>query len=148
MTAGATESPRVRLGQLVAARRKSLGQSINQAAVASGISRTTWTAVEAGTRDTEAYTYGRMERVLRWAAGSIDEILAGGQATVAQESTQEPDAVEVADPDLRRYATIYSDPNLDPDLRNLMRQQMRLWVDQIEVQKRLLAEGTGRRKTA
>lgn len=41
----------------------------------------TWTAAEKGTKRTAEYIYGPMERVLGWAPGSVDQILAGGEPT-------------------------------------------------------------------
>jgi hypothetical protein len=58
-----------------------LGLSVSKAARDAGISRTTWIAVEAGSRETQSYNYAPIERVLRWEPGSIEAVLAGGEAT-------------------------------------------------------------------
>lgn len=72
---------RERLAQLIAAYRKRRGLSVRAAAGAAGIDRMTWTAAEKGTKRTAEYLYGPIERVLGWAPGSVDEILAGGEPT-------------------------------------------------------------------
>lgn len=77
-------SARARLARLIEDRRKSLSLSISGAARAAGIDRGTWTAAERGTRQTEEYMYAGIERVLRWAPGSIDDIMAGGEPTIQQ----------------------------------------------------------------
>jgi hypothetical protein len=69
---------RTRLGQLVSDRRKALGLSVVRAASEAGINRGTWTSVERGDRDTEAFVYGPIERVLRWRRGSFEAALRGG----------------------------------------------------------------------
>lgn len=68
---------RTRLGQLVADQRRRLGLSISRAANKAQINRSTWTAIEEGTRDTEDYIYALVEKVLGWEIGSIDRVLAG-----------------------------------------------------------------------
>ena len=69
------------LGTTVRRRRITLGMSISKAAREAGISRATWTAVEDGSRETEPYNYGLVEKVLGWAPGSIEAVLAGGEPT-------------------------------------------------------------------
>lgn len=81
---------RVRLGQLVSEQRKRHSLSVSAAARAAGIDRGTWTGLEKGIRDTEDYMHVRIERVLGWAPGSIDTILAGGQPAPAVTSGREP----------------------------------------------------------
>jgi transcriptional regulator with XRE-family HTH domain len=83
---------RARLGMLVRKRRTMLGLSVSRAARDARIGRATWTAVEEASRETEPYNYGPIERVLDWAAGSIEAILAGGEPTLAGE--EPPPATE------------------------------------------------------
>lgn len=59
-------------------RRIELGMSISAAARIAGVSRATWTGAERGERATEAYNFGAIERALRWPAGTIERLLAGG----------------------------------------------------------------------
>jgi hypothetical protein len=91
------ERERQRLGRFVTERRQALGLSISAAARQASSSRQTWTAVEDGTRETEDYKYGLIEVVLGWAPGSIADILAGGQPTLAEAATTTPTASEVHD---------------------------------------------------
>lgn len=52
--------------------------SISAAARSAGIDRGTWTGLERGHRATEDYVYARIEKVLAWKPGSIDNVLGGG----------------------------------------------------------------------
>jgi transcriptional regulator with XRE-family HTH domain len=71
-------SERERLGDLVRRRRMALGLSERAAASQVPMSRNTWSALEGGTKRTSAHKYAAVERVLCWAAGSIEVILTGG----------------------------------------------------------------------
>ncbi len=89
----AARAGRERLAHLVAERRKQLGLSIARAARTAKIGRGTWTAIEQGSRETEEYIYPAVERTLQWGAGSIGEVLAGGQPNDATElAPSEPPA--------------------------------------------------------
>lgn len=81
---------RTRLARMVEDRRKSLSLSISRAAREAGIDRGTWTGLERGSRQTEEYNYAGIERALKWASGSIDDIVAGGEPTVQQAAAAEP----------------------------------------------------------
>jgi len=72
-----------RLGQYVVARRVQLGYKTRQPfADALGISRRTLGDIETGRRDKyELNTIAALENTLKWATGSIDDILAGGEPT-------------------------------------------------------------------
>lgn len=85
-----TAHPGQRLGQLVAARRKALGlQTAQKLAEAARVSLRTITTVETGERTGfNPTTKGAIERVLRWAPGSIDAILDGREPL---EGPQNPD---------------------------------------------------------
>lgn len=67
-----------------------MGLSVSKAAREARISRVTWAAVESGTRETEAYNYGVIQRVLGWAPGSVDAVLAGGEPTVLLNTNDQP----------------------------------------------------------
>lgn len=69
---------RERLGALMRERRLERGLSVRAAAAAAGIDRATWASAETGTRDIREHSYAAVERVLRWAPGSIFEILQEG----------------------------------------------------------------------
>lgn len=112
--AATSDTPRQRLGGLVALRRKELALSMRAAADAAGIGRPTWTALEQASRETEAYIYARVERVLGWKLGSIEVVLAGGQPLV------ETDPERHANHRGRRSSDdlirdIWADPELDID---------------------------------
>lgn len=112
------QSPHDGLRQHVATRRKQLQLSIVAAAAAAGINRATWSALEQGTRDTESYTYGGVERALNWAPGSIDRILDGGEPVLLDASRQDVGArlTEIRD---------------DPDLPGYLRRQAQAALDAI-----------------
>jgi hypothetical protein len=78
------DQQRARLGQLIEQRRKTLGLSLSAAARAAGINRATWVGTERVTRRTAEYNYVAIERVLGWAAGSVDAILAGSEPAAVQ----------------------------------------------------------------
>lgn len=67
-----------RLGELIRKRRLQLGLSMRAAAIAAGVNRTTWATAETGGRRTTEHLLPGIERTLRWAPGSIDLVLAGG----------------------------------------------------------------------
>ncbi|MDR7274711.1 helix-turn-helix domain-containing protein [Catenuloplanes atrovinosus] len=73
-----TPDQRTLIGEHVRKRRISLGVSVAQAARDAGIGRSTWIAIEAGSRDTEDHTLGRVESALRWTPGTIDGLAGGG----------------------------------------------------------------------
>lgn len=81
---------RVHLGEAVRNRRLALGLSASAAAVAAGVARNTWSALEAGTQRMSEHKYVDVERTLRWEAGSIAAILAGGKPTPLREQATEP----------------------------------------------------------
>ena len=107
--------PREALGAAIKARRLALNLSVNAAAKAARIDRATWTAAETGTRQTEAYNAGRIERVLGWAAGSIEAILAGGEPTERPEPEPRPEPLSAPEPTLEHeIARLYAMPKLTP----------------------------------
>lgn len=85
-----TTEARERLGQIVSDRRRTLGLSLSAAARAAGIDRATWTGMERGTRRTEEYNYASIDRALRWAPGSVDRVLAGGEPEPQEPSRSIP----------------------------------------------------------
>jgi transcriptional regulator with XRE-family HTH domain len=135
------ETPRERLGRVVAARRRALGLSASQAARDAGVSRSTWISIENGTRDTEKYVYAKVERALSWATGSFDRVLDGNDPIEGPGVAPVP--VVVTDPDLKLYVQMMDDPDVDPRLKRIMRDQFQVWYQQSELQKE-----TRRRKSA
>jgi transcriptional regulator with XRE-family HTH domain len=132
-----------RLGREVASRRSSLGLSVVRAATDAGINRGTWAAIESGDREATDFIYGKVEIALKWEAGSVERILDGG-APLAESNTvpsQPTPAAEIIDPDLRRYVEIMQDPKLDRALRQNMRNQLRLWSDQMDLIRQAMPEG-------
>lgn len=74
-------TPTQRLGDLVKARRESLGiYTISEAASRAGLSRETWTNVEKG-EPVKPVTFRKVEDALQWNHGSCGAILAGGEPT-------------------------------------------------------------------
>lgn len=51
--------------------------------------------MEDASRETESYSYGPIERVLGWTSGSVEQVLAGGEPTLAEvDDTERDDAEE------------------------------------------------------
>lgn len=104
---------RENLRRLVATRRLERQLSVSSAARAAGVSRGTWIALEAGSRETETYNYAGVERALAWAPGSIDDILDGGDPIPLEEdreSKQDPNAET-------RLKAIRDNPDNEPNVR-------------------------------
>jgi transcriptional regulator with XRE-family HTH domain len=76
----AVYDPLERLGSRVRQRRLELGLTQRDAALAAGISDTTWLAVERGEKTSERTLVG-VERALRWAAGSAEAVMGGADPT-------------------------------------------------------------------
>jgi transcriptional regulator with XRE-family HTH domain len=91
---------RDKLGDQVKQRRIALGLSVSKAARAADVSRTTWIAVESGTRETQVYNYGSIERVLQWTSGSVEAVLKGGEPT---SRTIEPTVPELTADDAEEF---------------------------------------------
>jgi hypothetical protein len=91
----ATDDPgRRQLAGQVEQRRVKLGiYTIEEAGRRARISRHTWRSVERG-EPVRASTYHAVEEALRWAPGSVQAILAGGEASHAEDSSEsrEPDS--------------------------------------------------------
>lgn len=87
------------LADLITKRRMELGLSDTQAARTVGVAKGVWVGIERGTREPEERIYSQIERMLRWAPGSVRAVLAGGEPTVGagpQESPYlDPDTGEV-----------------------------------------------------
>jgi DNA-binding XRE family transcriptional regulator len=72
------EEPRSRLARLIQTRRRELRLSERQAAADAGVARNTWASAEEGVKQLAEKSIAGIEAALRWAPGSIDRILAGG----------------------------------------------------------------------
>lgn len=73
--------PRTRLASRIRDRRQELRLSQAEAARLASMARNTWASAEDGSRDVRTQNYAGIERALQWAAGSVDEILGGGEPT-------------------------------------------------------------------
>lgn len=71
------EDGRVRLGKKMAEQRKRLGLSVRTVSEQAKINRDTWADAEAGKRTLQDHNHAKVEKALRWAEGSIAEILEG-----------------------------------------------------------------------
>lgn len=78
-----TGSHHERLAELMDARRLELGMTWEEVASAAGIKPPTLRAIRNGTNRPSQLTKRGIERALRWAPGSVDAILAGGDPTPA-----------------------------------------------------------------
>jgi len=91
---------------------------MTRAATLAKLSRPTWAALEDGSRETLSYNYSTIERVLRWESGSIDAILAGGEATLIDEPTPAPQPTRSnADMVIAMIVTALDFPGLDDHQR-------------------------------
>jgi hypothetical protein len=72
-----------RLAAQVRQRRATLGLDLEPAAASVGMSKDTWKKVEAA-KPVRLTSYGKIEKALQWAPGSIDRILAGASPVVAR----------------------------------------------------------------
>jgi DNA-binding XRE family transcriptional regulator len=75
------DSHRQRLADLVKRRRTQLQLSTVRAAQEAKLSRQTWQNLESAARRTNPANHTAIERVLRWAPGSVAAILDGGDPT-------------------------------------------------------------------
>jgi transcriptional regulator with XRE-family HTH domain len=140
---------RERLADCVAQRRKELQLSASQAARLARVARGTWIAVEKAERATEDYNYAGFERALQWQLGSMEAVLAGGDPT-PEELTTARDTRSMP-PEIRRWLAIMADPEVPAKTKERMREQMRLWVEQIdeaETQRRPEHDQVGARRAA
>lgn len=69
---------RQRLAKLVRDARVARNLSVRRAAQEAGVDRATWAGIEDGTRAPRDTSVAGVERVVGWAAGSVDAILSGG----------------------------------------------------------------------
>ncbi len=91
------EDGRVRLARLVRERRLSLGLSVRAAAAVAEIDRTTWSnTVESAGRTVSAFKKVGIEKALKWAAGSVDAILGGGDPAELTDSIKPLPAVPLS----------------------------------------------------
>lgn len=76
------EAPHVRLDQAMERRRVALRLSWRDVAREAGLSYEALRAVRRGDRSPSAITRARIEEALGWDSGSVDAILAGGNASI------------------------------------------------------------------
>jgi hypothetical protein len=88
--------PHLRLAELIAKRRLSQRLSTSAAAREARIDRATWSAAEKGARLRD-YNWTAIERVLRWAPGSIEAVLEGGDPTPLAEGEAYDEEMAVID---------------------------------------------------
>lgn len=72
------ESPSDRLDKAMEGRRLDLGLSWNDVAVAAKVSIATLRAIRRGTNQPSQLTKRRIDEALRWASGSVDALMTGG----------------------------------------------------------------------
>lgn len=78
------------------ARRQELDKAWRDIAIDAGISYETLRALRRGDNEPSTLTKRRLERALRWETGSLDEVLAGGEALpLASEPAIDPAPVQV-----------------------------------------------------
>ena len=73
---------------MIRARRRELRLSERQAATRAGVARNTWAAAEEGARQPAERSVAGIEVALRWATGSVDQILAGGKPTPQEDQPE------------------------------------------------------------
>ncbi|MDP9795559.1 transcriptional regulator with XRE-family HTH domain [Catenuloplanes nepalensis] len=114
-----TPEQRTLVGRHIRQERTRQGISVSQAARSADIGRSTWIAVEAGTRDTEEHTLGRVERVLGWAHGTIGSI-----ADVITPNGSVADTAPADDDWVARLIAIRDSPRRSPALRTMAAAQL------------------------
>jgi hypothetical protein len=136
--ADAPETPRDRLRRLVVERRLDRQLSVSKARKIAAIARGTWIALESGERETEAYNFAGIERALRWAPGSIDAILKGGDPTPLPVDEVAPAPPEPERPTsdweqrLVKVREVAANPDRSPGLRAWARRQITQIEEEIE----------------
>lgn len=75
------EDPRRRLGRVMEERRAQLGLYVREVADAAGITAEGYRRVRDGSAPIRPTTKSGIERALRWAFGSMDAVLGGGEPT-------------------------------------------------------------------
>lgn len=101
------ETPSDRLDTAIEERRLDLDLSLDDVATAAKISPAALRAIRRGTSQPKALTKRRLEDALKWARGSIDEVLAGRDPTPIE---YESDAGELTAEERRLLAEIRRDP--------------------------------------
>ena len=92
------DGPNDRLDRAMEERRLDLDLSWNDVASEAKLSPATLRAIRRGNSQPEPLTKRRIEKVLRWASGSIDAIYASGEPTPLDEpASNEPSVAELAD---------------------------------------------------
>ena len=71
-----------------------MGISQARAAVAAGVSRTSWVAWEKGIATPEVFSYVKIERALEWQPRSVEAILTGGEPSVIREEAPDIDQAD------------------------------------------------------
>jgi hypothetical protein len=113
------ETPRERLANAMADRRRELRLSVRAAAQRAGVDRATWTSAEAATRRIAEYNYAGIEAALDWEPGSVDQVLAGGTPTprISSAGGTTPTTTAQRDEEVDLVAN-------DPDLDNAMKAEI------------------------
>lgn len=88
-----------RLAQLALARRRHLGLTVTAITAKVGLSKDTYARIEKA-QDVTASSYAKAETALGWAAGSVRDVLNGGEPTLAPPPAPAPPHVGAAE--LRR----------------------------------------------
>lgn len=130
-----TDQDWARLARAVARQRNDLRLSQRQLAERAGVSPGTIQNLEDPTRvpTKPLRTMGQIERALEWAAGSVDEVLAGGEPTLSLAPRPQTSAPGVEIPrrpmtrDLKHELRlrIITDPNLLPATKSVFIE----WID-------------------
>jgi hypothetical protein len=110
---GMDETPRERLANAMANRRRELRLSVRAAAQRAGVDRATWSSAETATRQIAEYNYAGVEAALDWQPGSVDQILAGGTATPRPAGTTPTTAAQRDDV----LEIVANDPDLDAQMK-------------------------------
>ncbi|MFJ8687358.1 helix-turn-helix transcriptional regulator [Micromonospora wenchangensis] len=116
------------LGEKIKNRRTELQLSVSAAARAAGINRNTWSAVERGERETEDYTFGAIERALRWRPGSITAMLHGRAPEQGRPAHPTP---HLTDDQYAAAAALYKSIRDNPDRSRLLRDMAAASLEQL-----------------
>lgn len=125
------------LGTRMRERRAALELSQSGAAKAAKVSRNSWIGWENGTTTPEQYNFPKIERALRWAPGSVEATLDGGDPTELAEATVSPLPARGNDlpPDDDFVRELRATPGISPEYLDVLIHAY--WADRAVEQQRI-----------
>lgn len=129
-------SPRTAtLGTHMKRRRLALDIRLNAAYEAAGVAKSTWLNWEKDRNLPEEFNHQRIERVLRWAPGSVQAVLDGGEPVEIDPSVIALPAREDRLPPDDDFVTELRGMNLSPEHRDVLIRTY--WADRAREEKQI-----------